>query len=29
MNTNSVIIKCNKYGLIVILDENLDRKSVV
>lgn len=23
MNTNSVIIKCNKYGLIVILDEKL------
>lgn len=23
MNTNSVIIKCNKYGLIVILDETL------
>ena len=29
MNTNSVIIKCNKYGLIVILDENLPFEELI
>ncbi len=29
MNTNSVIIKCNKYGLIVILDENLPFQELI
>ena len=29
MNTDSVIIKCNKYGLIVILDENLPFEELI
>ena len=29
MNTNSVIIKCNKYGMIVILDENLPFEELI
>ena len=29
MNTNSVIIKCNKYGLIVILDENIPFEELI
>ena len=29
MNIHSVIIKCNKYGLIVILDENLPFEELI